>query len=263
MSKFEQCFLNNQIPKTGYQNQKLKWFSTDDSINYIKTSYNEDINYNFNSYGYRCEEFVEAEFKVLTLGCSIAFGNGIPDKSRFGSVFCQLLEKQINKKVFNYNLSWPGVSSDYVARIVTVVVPIIKPNVVLVNFPYLPRREYFDIDGNIFQFRPNKKPNSIKESKFISNFLALSSPYQDACNLFKNYILIDSICKQNNAVFLYSVSNSDQPTYQKVRHLFDESKKANSIDKIDFARDGGHPGIKTNENHAFNFLKAYNDLKSN
>jgi hypothetical protein len=139
-----------------------------------------------------------------------------------------------------------------------IAVPILKPNILLVNFPSLPRREYFDIDGNLFQYRPDRKPDCIKNAKFIDMFLNLSSPCQDAYNMWKNYVLIDSVCANNNVEFFYAIHNSDEGAYQRIKHLFNEGKRSSNLVKVDFARDGGHPGIKTNEQHAINFINVWN-----
>src|SRR5690242_14478844 len=96
--------------KTKYVDQKLAQFSTDIKPNPFPC----EVSYQFNKYGYRSDEFTRSDINVLTIGCSVAFGNGIPANCRFGSVFCSLLSAKLGKTVSDWNIAWPGESVDYI-----------------------------------------------------------------------------------------------------------------------------------------------------
>jgi hypothetical protein len=251
--KFSDLFTPNEIPKTGHQNKTYHYFSTDILKNH-HTEYPHVIEYNFNEYGYRCSNFERQEKNVMTLGCSIGFGNGIPSNLRFSSVFCNL----IGNNVGDWNLSWPGVSCDYVARMAVKCIPILKPDILLVNFPNIARREFFDINGDLFSHRPNRATYSSIESEIHKAFMNLTSQYQDLCNLYMNYMAIKNICKLNGVTLLYSVHEIDFKSAINV--VPDQQFFVPALKKVDFARDGGHPGVNSNKIHGEHFFER---LKSN
>lgn len=253
VTNFDNCFLAESIPKTGYENRELKWFTTDISSRNISTPYNDEIFYKFNNHGYRSEEFKRRLINVMTVGCSFTFGNGIPANRRFSRIFCNLLGEDVS----DWNLSWPGVSIDYVARIVSTCVPVLKPDIILVNFPPLARREFFDAQGYVFAHRIQRKTHCNKESDLHNAHLSLVSSYQDLYRFLMNYKLIESISKQHNVPWLFSTQKSDQNAYDKIHHHIDESLRVDCLDKIDSARDGGHPGVESNMNHALNYFDKY------
>lgn len=249
MLKFNINFYSifNTIPKTGVYGE-YSFFNTDS----VEKNFNNlDISYKFNQYGYRCDEFsTKGKTNILILGCSIAFGVGIPKSFRFGEVFSKEFEDSVI-----WNLSWPGVSGDYVSRIALVSIPILKPDICLINFPLFARREYFDLNGSKFDYRPDRKPNNLISKNIINNFLNLSSDYEDYYNFYKNYNIIENLCKINQCKFLFSIGQVDTK-----KHNINFQQFAGAFEKIDIARDGGHPGILSNEKHAKKFYKKYQEL---
>lgn len=249
--KFTELFPVTDLPKTGHQNKNYNFFSTDIPQNQ-NAVFNYEISYKFNNYGYRCDAFHRKDKNVMTLGCSIGFGNGIPVDKRFSSVFCQCLGKEVN----DWNLSWPGVSGDYVSRMAVTCIPILKPDILLINFPNLSRREFFDIKGNIYAHRPNRKTYSSVEQELHSSFMNLTSDNQDLYRLYMHYKIIESTCLLYDVKFLYSVHDSD---YQKFLKLnLNKDRFVKCLKKIDFARDGGHPGILSNQKHGKNYFERLN-----
>lgn len=255
---FASSFLCGEIPKTGYQNCQYKWFSTDLESRAHETPHDDEINYVFNDHGYRCQNFDRKDgVVVVTIGCSFSFGNGVPAGRRFSAVFCDLLAERLGTEVADWNMSWPGSSGDYTSRIAMAAIPRLKPDIVLVNFPHSPRREYFDIDGVIFQHRPDRKAKSPKDADLLAHHRGLSSPCQDAYNMLKNYTLIRSLCQLNDSKFLYATLKVDKSTYDMIRHCFDERYMAASLSKTDTGRDGAHPGVGTHNAHGRNFFNAF------
>lgn len=252
---FDDCF--SAIPQTGYANKQFTWFTTDLPSNKVFVDYDSQISYKMNSYGYRCDEFVRKEINVMILGCSFTFGNGIPSTNRFGDLFCNKLSVEKNKSVANWNMSWPGCSGDYVARMCMLSIPCLKPDILIVNFPHMARREFFDIDGQLFNYRPDRKVKEFKHKDFMDGYKNLTSHYQDKANLIKNYNLIKSLCLINEVKLLYAIQYSDLDEYNTIRHHFDDSCRGESLKKCDVGRDGGHPGIETNRIHSENFFKTY------
>lgn len=261
-SSIANYFPLNQIPLTGYSNQVLNFFNTDISPGRLVTDYDNEISYEFNENGYRCGNFIDENLKVLILGCSVTFGNGIPVNRRYSSVFCNKLSEKFNLKVFDCNMGWPGESCDFVSRMALICVPLLKPDVLITNFPSFSRREYFDINCNRFDHRPDRNQNFLNQTqKFIGkNLINLSSDYQDIYNFFKNYKLLEQLVSLNGIKWLYSIQRKDIPVFSLLSNHFNLKIKVDSMEKIDFARDGGHPGVKTNEIHGLNYFKKYLEI---
>lgn len=237
------------IPKTKYVNAVLDAFSTD---NDPKKAYNYPISYKFNSYGYRSDEFTRSETNVLTIGCSVVFGNGIPADKRFSAVFCS----EFNAA--DWNMGWPGESVDYVGRILSTVIPTLQPNVLLVSFPSFCRREFFDAEGRRHDFRPDSRSNSLVGNKIHKNLLDLTSDYQDAVNFYKTFKLVECLCKIYNIKWLFSIRKHDDDIFNYLS--LDASRRATSIEKVDLARDGGHPGVQTNLNFGKTLIDKYKEI---
>ena len=75
-----------------------QWFSSDSKenyklLNFKKLNYTQDeITYELNSLGYRCDEFSNAsEFPITFMGCSFTEGIGLP----FDEVWAYHLHKKI------------------------------------------------------------------------------------------------------------------------------------------------------------------------
>lgn len=259
MSNFNHNFPKNSIPKTDFCNKNLFFFNTDINPPRTNVPYSKEIVYTFNEYGYRCENFLKKDINVISIGCSVTFGNGIPENKRFSNIFCSKISDLYKKEVSNWNMAFPGYSGDYVSRILSIVIPILTPQILIVNFPSLARREFFDIEGNLFDYRPDRDQSKLnKTQKFIFNNISnLTSDYQDAYNFYRNYKLIESLTKIYNIKLLFAIQKKDNIKYSILQEHFNNNIKSNSIDKIDFARDGGHPGILTNYNHGINYFNKY------
>lgn len=235
------------IPKTKYAGVVLDTFSTD---NDAKKSYNYSIRYKFNSYGYRSDEFTRSKTNVLTIGCSVAFGNGIPADKRFSAVFASEFSAA------DWNMGWPGESVDYVGRILSTVIPILQPDILLVSFPSFCRREFFDAEGRRHDFRPDNRSSSLVGSKVHKSLLELTSDYQDVANFYKTFKLVELLCKDIR--WLFSIRKHDEAIFNYLN--FDTTHKVASIEKVDVARDGGHPGVQTNLNFGKKLLDKYKEL---
>jgi hypothetical protein len=245
--------LFSPLPKTKYVNQKLNKFSTDINPNA------PFVNYHFNEYGYRSEGFVRSEVNVLTIGCSVAFGNGIPSENRFSAIFCNLLQASLQKSISDWNIAWPGESVDYIGRMLPLFLPFLKPEILIVSFPSFCRKEFFDAFGSRYDFRPDRKDSNAISKNIHQHLLALTSDYQDLANFFRTFKMIDYMCKYLGIKWLYSIRKHDESLFTKINQ-FDTIIKIDSLDKIDVARDGGHPGILSNKNFGEKIFKKYMEI---
>lgn len=105
------------IKNFGLSNQKKYFHSTDSEEIYIKNKkekgrswyyYNNDIEYKFNSWGYRTKEFNDLdEDYLLTFGCSYTEGIGL----HYDDMWSTKLAKVLNSDVFN--LGSGGTGADF------------------------------------------------------------------------------------------------------------------------------------------------------
>jgi hypothetical protein len=96
-----------------------------------------DIIYNWNSHGFRSDEFVDdGQDSILAVGDSCTVGIGCPIEHTWPSI---LREKFPNTKL--YNLGLAAASSDYVVRAVAKTIDVLCPLAVFVQWPGFSSRE--------------------------------------------------------------------------------------------------------------------------
>lgn len=125
---------------------RYKWLTDDERLTYKPTGnlYGpEDIDYDINSEGYRCDELVPSpadSYRILFVGCSCAYGVGLPLAQTFGY---RVVERMRNTghKVPYWNISHPGSSIEYSVRALYQFLPRLRPNAVIAYFPPHFRRE--------------------------------------------------------------------------------------------------------------------------
>ena len=119
------------------------------------------------------------------------------------------------------------------------------------------RREFFDAQGEVFAHRLRRKIHCDKSANLQKAHLSLASLHQDMYQFLMNYRLIESMAKIHNVKWMYSIQRYYQDIYKMINNLVDESCLVDSLNKIDVARDGGHPGVESHANHARNYFDVY------
>ena len=227
-----------------------------------------DIGYKLNKSGYRCDEFdIPYDISVVTIGCSNSFGYSIENKHRFSELFISKLANHTNKKIANWNLSFPAKSNDYIARITLAMPHTLKPDIILVSFTGTGRREYFDANFNIkknkrcYDHIPLNLPENIKPYflKISKKFINMSSPHEDFLNFYKNYKLVEMICELHNIQFLFTVSCFSEET-KHCNYGINEELYVGPFSNVDLAKDNQHPGIKSHKKIANKFWRKYKNV---
>ena len=198
----------------GIKSYNYKWHDTDSEENYIKNRYrnimnprynDKDINYTFNAHGYRSESFdTDSDLKILTLGCSVAYGTGVDDKD----VWCN----NISNKAKVYNISMPGASADLNVISLYQLIDIINPDIVLWAPPNTTRRltnRYFltemglKKDNNVIvnEFQHFHQSVLPSREQYMPYYQSITSNSVNYNNLTKNYAIMEEICRNNNIVF--------------------------------------------------------------
>jgi hypothetical protein len=244
------------IPPSIYAGcSSTSWCSTDSKENYLvrnpKSSYSDkDFEYRFNTLGYRCPNFVsyKNDLKILSLGCSNTFGVGIKQEDLFHEIVANDLSNKSNKNVVNWNLSIPGASNDYILRMLLLAYSTLNPDLVLINFTFANRREYFSADGLMHRYTPVSKELVEPAFREVHQRLwDLSSDYDDEVVLFRNYSVVKNILK--DTPWLCSFCMKDQTDL--IKDHIDDRTYVGEMEfwpkVIDLARDGQHVGPKTHK----------------
>lgn len=256
------------------------WHGSDSEKRYRKQPHPAlgpgDVQYRFNRHGYRCDEFDratggDAPLSVAVLGASEILGTGVPQDQTVSSVFAQLLGERLHRPAIGWNLGIGGSSADYIARMLVSVLPVLKPDVVLMSFPYHARREHIDADGKVSYFNTGKAGQRKLAERFLEPdkfalmqaSMTLSSEYNDALSLYKNYQVCEALCEKHHTMWLFT--STRDVFFEQIAHLVDHEHwirpglsdlKASFQDDpgAGLARDMQHPGIGPHREMAALFM---------
>jgi len=221
-----------------FKNQTLLWHGFDSKdlfeTNLVKQpehlnrngwSSVSQIEYQFNSYGFRADEFLESD-NLIALGCSNTLGTAITRSSRWSTIVSETLG------LADFNLGIDGASADCCFRMAANWIPQLKPKVVLYQNPDSSRIEWFgrtDVPHNMMATTENQ---SLFYQEWIMNYRNLE------LNYLKNLHAIQHLAESHGAKFV---------------HI-----PLNNIIREDAARDLGHYGPKTNQTVADYVLSRLN-----
>jgi hypothetical protein len=238
------------LPASGYPpGETLEWMPGDDLAGYRRRGghavYGEhDIQYTFNSLGYRCPELdTLADIRVVAIGCSYVLGIGLAQEHLFHERFAAQLRSSSSKSVVLWNLGRSGASNDYISRMLYLAVRELDPHLVLINFTRLPRREYVSAQNQPYHYSPQAVPRDAIARDVHGHFAALSSPFEDEVNFFRNYQAVERLL--DDRTWLYSLSWG-QDYDQVARHL-DLGRYVGTLRRIDLARDDDHVGPESHK----------------
>lgn len=219
-------FQKNQIPlpmvEKAKPNDVKQWYFFDNEERFKKNphpKYLKGFDYRFNNYGYRCDDFdlENDKYKILTIGCSVSFGFGLPYEETYAYLLCDRLSRKYNISIKNYNLSHIGEGMDYIARTLFQTIDIIKPDYVILLFPDINRLEYYD-DKNtkpisytlstLIDELHNKHfdKNLKNRNKKIDDVFLTLMENENYCffNFVKNFNFINEILKNRNIKWFWA-----------------------------------------------------------
>ena len=217
-----------------YANRTLPWLGLDNQHTYAKnftTRYNQlkeygwlnkKIDYKFNSYGFRSDEF-SSDPSMVSLGCSHTCGIGIPIENSWTSI----VSKSLSLK--NFNLGVGGSSNDTAFRLAYHWLHQLKPKIV-VHMATERHRFELHVQNKIQNYGPWS--NAADWAEWASNQTNIDM------NFLKNKLAIECICKNLNIKLV------------QIEYLTLEPE----IRVQDLARDLAHGGIKSNQKMAEHVL---------
>lgn len=204
-----------------------------------------DVQYRFNSLGYRCPEFdAQAEIRIVSIGCSYVFGTGLAQEHIFHERFATELRAQTSKSVVNWNLGLASASNDYIARLLLLAVPRLDPDIVLVNFTHLARREYISIENRQIHYNPSyAEPTDEITTDILGHLSALSNPQDDRVDFFKNYKIVEMMSAGRCLLFSAIAACELEP----LAPLMDLRRFVGPLRTVDRAHDDRHPGPESHK----------------
>jgi hypothetical protein len=226
-----------------FANQVLNWAQFDTYDRYqanLQNQYAElekygwidqSFTYQFNSHGFRCDEFDQSEPSVMFLGCSHVVGVGLPIESTLSYI----ISKQLNFK--NHNLGVAGGANDTAFRLADYYIPRLTPKIVIFLSTERTRFELFTNENYPEILTVNRVKNSLAPLKpgvegfyryWITN--TLNTEWHDK----KNVLAIKQLCAEHNIKFYHH-----------------EFLKFQLLDK---ARDLAHFGVRSNNTIAQSIL---------
>lgn len=163
---------------------------------------NDGWSYQFNSLGYRGEEYnPEAKRHIFACGCSYTYGMGIKWHQTFPYVFKERLaaKEQLPLDQVNLlNFAQQAASNDYIARTVISQCSRVAPDLLLILFTSKERFEFVDNRriGNVGPWLYNEE--SLNYYRFYSEEIGM-------INMLKNMLLVQQFCRLKNIPCLMSV----------------------------------------------------------
>jgi hypothetical protein len=234
-------FLNHWTPDT---------FESSTHSNFIKSRINTVANissidnsgkctYTYNELGFRGDSIYKEGPKVMSIGCSLTEGIGVNDNETWSKVFCDLIGG------VNLNFGLGGRSNDYIARSLLTHYDLVKPDIVLIMYTVVNRKEIHTKDNGVEPFIPTHSWGYLKDTAdgrtTQEMMVSLQNDYEDYTNWYKNHLLIKNFLDNKKTKWLWNGET-----------IFIDYQDANRFDGgirpfIDLGSDNTHPGPLTHK----------------
>lgn len=212
------------------------------------TSYPYEVEYKFNSRGYRDDEWNDdistLKDAVWCLGDSFTVGMGVP----YDKMWVKVLEKLTKKRTINVSLD--GSSNEWIVRRCLRLIEEIEPKYIVIHWSYFDRRESSNVDLS----DEERRIKLLTVADYEKNEHIKQLPIH-----FKNLLMCVKKIEELNykGVIIHSIIHDEINSYdKKIQYFIHRTLKSftsyyiSDIEKVDYARDGLHYGIKTSENFA-------------
>ena len=245
---------SNRIPRSALleKARHLQWLHGDSEENYRlrgnKDLTPESVSYDFNSFGYRSDEF-ELDRKacaLVFLGCSNTLGVGIPFESLWTTLVTNHLENRWQRPVRQYNLAWSGTGSDYIAMMAHQCIELLRPNAVFVLWSYVNRLMWFSESNRQHYFLPEHTSTLLGDEH--AAFLRLATEAQGFFNFVRNFHFVNDRLRRLDIPYYWGTIENFSNCM--LGHYLPLDGFVGRWNRQDFARDGRHEGVKTHADFA-------------
>lgn len=217
------------------------------------------VTYRLNAQGWRSREIVlpSPNRKIMFVGCSFTMGVGLPYYEVWTSIATQQVEAAVGETVEQHNFGYAAHANDLFSMVVHQVLPILKPDLLVVLFTEFSRRTLFPQLGHVMPLLPSRVvPGHETEH---DAYVPLQSDTNDFMDFVRQHSFIDAAAHLNGVPWIWQTWGRSPlpPPAQLARYV----RTDNMIDmafpayghlateeamKLDLARDGTHPGPVTN-----------------
>ena len=209
-----------------------------------------DWQYRINKYNFREPwNFNSVNPKIGFFGCSFTFGEGIEYKD----TFVNLVSEKFNLNAFNFGIG--GSSLQRVARTFSAVTKVINLEYAVFTLPHWHRQMYLDSDGKIINLIPYWPHERFED---LSNQL---TDLEEDYYVVQAVSFVSWICDLAESRGIKIILSSwDHPLNDLCKVMYPQltvEPFPNIDDKC--ARDKMHPGVKSQQAHAEQLIKAIND----
>ncbi len=173
----------------------------------------DDIEYRYNSQGFRCIEFGQipnGSFVVLSLGDSNAEGYGLPVEHTWPHLLCEKLRPLVEPAVCNLNLGLSASSNQHIAirACRAMQSPELHPDIVFIDWSYSHRLFYAYEDGEVmdwpFPTDTDMKSRDPKVRLKTLYYEQLQSEKFDLSNLMANIMLVEAVAESRRIPVCHS-----------------------------------------------------------
>ena len=234
-------------PKEEVSENEYKYYGLDNPNDNWNTEIAEmfeykDMTYKFNKKGYRSDSFDDNKdsdkTKFLFLGCSITFGQGVPENMMYSKVVANHFD------AIHWNLSRVGNNIEgCLLALNNFIQAVYKADKVIIQYPFWERQVYVG-ENEVVEFHKD-----IINEKHKS-WLISSNPKMNAWNWWLCAKAIKGICLKNNLELVEIITQHKYTEYLpnalNFRSHFDMIP-AHISDKQKVARDGVHLGLLPQE----------------
>ncbi len=214
-------------------------------------------NYTYNELGFRGDSIQKKGFRVMSIGDSMTEGVGVNDNETWPHQFSKLIPNAVD-----LNFGFGGRSNDYVSRCLLTYYDLIKPDLVLIMYPPIHRRDIYTKDGGIEPFTPIHEwgyTNETEDGKKIQKYLTeLQNDNEDFVNWYKNHQLIKYFLLSKGCNWIWTDWMGKLEDYSEFNRFHNNYNYF-----IDIGAEGKHPG----KNHNFIYSTIlykhiYNNFKN-
>lgn len=159
------------------------------------------VEYDLNSYGYRSAEFIKSP-KMIAAGCSMTYGEGVPEEARWGNFLAEKLDASKNY----VNLGIRGASvGQIVLNIFAYIEKYGKPEYLFCVFPNLERIEFvFHKDLIVDKYGTQPKDFSELKSDYQRSYTHLHDSNQTPPKYMKSPVYMQDVIPTEYATYLAS-----------------------------------------------------------
>lgn len=216
-----------------------------------------DIEYKFNSHGFRCDEFnLDSELPIVFLGCSQTEGLGLPLEDMWSYNLVRILRIKTKKLIPYWNLALTGSGIDTQARFLYEFCKEKQIKYVFALMPTLERREYCFNGPDIKLWNPYM----LAKESFVNKVFA--DEHYAYHETGRSLMLLDSICRKNNAKCFMSQWTNAEPNVNLLQDFTSINYFKTEVKEIDLARDMVHYGPKFNLTFTTKMLSVLGNYES-